>query len=94
MSVKFDIDSNYSDTVTKIVTRIRKIEREIPMKPRSTMDWRMDVIATHANGNPLDLAKLLSADDFNFEHDMFGICRHLDRSTGKLLNHFSPRCSA
>lgn len=56
-------------------------------------DIHMDVTATHANGNPLDLRRLLAADDFNFAHDILGIRRHLDRSTGGLLNCFSPRFS-
>jgi hypothetical protein len=54
---------------------------------------RMDLTACHCNGNPLRLLDLLNADDFNFSHDVFGIQRNLDRKTGKLLNHFSPRYS-
>lgn len=53
----------------------------------------MDVSATHANGNPLRLEDLLAADDFNFEHDMSGICNCLDRTTGKLTRNFRPRFS-
>ncbi len=53
----------------------------------------MDIDACHCNGNPLKLGSLLAADDFNFSHDVFGIRRHLDRTTGKLLNCFVPRCS-
>lgn len=63
-------------------------------RPREKMDWWMDIIAVHVNGNPLRLNDLLQADDFNFAHDVFGICRHLDRSTGQLTDHFSPRFSA
>jgi len=58
------------------------------------MDADMDVTACHANGNKLDLAGLLAADDFNFSHDVFGIYRHIDRDTGKLGNCFRPRYSA
>ena len=36
-------------------------------------------------------AGMLAADDFNFGHDVFGIYRHLDRTTGKLMNCFVPR---
>lgn len=53
----------------------------------------MDVIAVHANGCPLDLQKLLDADDFNFAHDVDGIYWHLDRTTGRLTDHFLPRCA-
>lgn len=61
---------------------------------RKIMDWQMDLTAAHANGCPLNLAKLEATDDFNFAHDAFGIARHLNRSTGEIENHFSPRCSA
>jgi hypothetical protein len=53
----------------------------------------MDLTAVHANGNPLRLAALLAADDFNFAHDVYGIQQHINRNTAKLENHFSPRFS-
>lgn len=58
------------------------------------MDIEMDITACHANGNPLNLQKLKGADGFNFGHDIMGIRRHINRDTGKLMNLFSPRCSA
>jgi len=58
------------------------------------MDAAMDITACHKNGNPLRLQALLDADDFNFSHDVFGIRRHLDRTTGTLQDFFSPRFSA
>ena len=60
------------------------------------MDADMDVTACHANGCKLKLKldELLSADDFNFAHDVFGIQRHIDRTSGKLQNCFLPRFSA
>lgn len=57
------------------------------------MDAVMDLTACHANGSPLRLADLLTADDGNFGHDVFGIRRHLDRETGTLGGFFSPRFS-
>jgi hypothetical protein len=75
--------------VRKIVKRARSLGWE-----RRTDDCVMDLIACHANGNPMDFAKLLAADDFNLMHDVAGIARHMDFQTGKLLGHFSPRCSA
>lgn len=53
----------------------------------------MDVTATHANGNRLRLNDLLGTDDFNFAHDLGGICSCLDRDTGKLTGNFRPRFS-
>lgn len=55
---------------------------------RTTM---MDIIATHANGCPLRLEELLTAERFDFSHDVFGIRRHIDRQTGKLQDCFLPR---
>jgi hypothetical protein len=53
----------------------------------------MDLLATHANGCPLDFEKLLAFNEFNFAHDVVGIQRHLDRDTGELLHCFVPRCA-
>ena len=51
----------------------------------------MDLTACHANGCPLRLSDLAAADDFNLLHDVGGISRHLDWSSGKLMNCFVPR---
>ena len=57
------------------------------------IDFSMDIEATHSNGCPLDLGKLLSAKDSDFFHDVYGIINCLDRNTGKLKDCFLPRCS-
>ena len=57
------------------------------------MDLNMDITATHLNGTPLDLEKLLAFDEFNFSHDIYGIMDHIDRTNGKLTRGFLPRCS-
>jgi hypothetical protein len=54
-------------------------------------DAVMSITACHANGCPLELKRLLKADDANFAHDAFGICRHIDTQTGKLDGTFLPR---
>lgn len=53
----------------------------------------MDLAATHKNGCPLDLEKLLAAPLVDFGHDLLGIRRHLDRATGRLEGLFAPRCA-
>lgn len=53
----------------------------------------MDLCAVIANGEALDLDKLLAFDNPDFAHDIFGIERHLNRKTGKLEDCFLPRCS-
>lgn len=52
----------------------------------------MDLSAAHATC-PLNLAKLASADDFNLAHDVFGIMRHMNRTTGQLMDCFVPRAA-
>lgn len=58
---------------------------------QSTVSTEMDLCATIAQGVPLRLQELLDADMFNFAHDIGGIYRHIDRSTGKLGGFFWPR---
>jgi hypothetical protein len=89
--VKFFIKSKKeSDLISKIAERVLNMGIFPGLKKTDLM---MDITACHCNGNPLDLEKLLAADDFNFLHDVGGIRRHLNRTTGKLLECFSPRCS-
>jgi|TARA_R100000544_G_scaffold34719_3_gene21649 hypothetical protein len=87
--ISFDISPYESDLIVQILdrcpARLIFVDR---------MSLHMDLCATHANGNPMDFARLLAADDFNFAHDIAGIQNHLNRNTGKLENFFSPRFSA
>lgn len=53
----------------------------------------MDISATH-EFQPLRLADLLAADEFNFAHDVLGIRENMDRKVGRLANCFLPRFSA
>jgi len=57
------------------------------------MDMLMDLDAANSNGQPLDFARLLDFPDFDFTHDICGIQRHIDRTTGKLGDCFIPRCA-
>lgn len=52
----------------------------------------LNVEATHKTCR-LDLHALLAADIIDFTHDILGINRHLNRSTGKLDSSFSPKFS-
>lgn len=65
---------------------------KIELKNQTEEDTHMDIIAVHMNGCRLDLQRLLEFDDFNFAHDIYGIRNCIDRSTGKLLSNFIPRC--
>lgn len=90
--INFETNRLDFDTINKIVDRAWGIGW-LRRSYRARMDMHMDVTAVHANGNPLRLEALLEADDFNFAHDMSGICNCLDRETGKLTRNFSPRFS-
>ena len=50
----------------------------------------LDVEHAHAQ-IPMDLDRLLLADEFNFSHDIRGIGRHMNRDTGRLEGCFLPR---
>jgi hypothetical protein len=95
MEVSFEISADDASLIGRIAERARKMDLQYNERSaRKLVDWRMDFTAVHANGNPLRLADLLAADDFNFIHDAFGIANRLDRDTGKLTGFFSPRFSA
>lgn len=90
--ISFDVSCSDAGIIKAISERA--VEVAFKYRPDSEFDFmscQMDITATHANGNPLRLLDLLEADDFNFGHDVFGIERHLDRNTGKLMHGFSPR---
>lgn len=87
--VNFNVTKDEADIIQAIAERAKTL-----------IDWdidaislMMDLTATHANGCPLDLQRLLDASPFNFIHDIGGVRRHLNRKTGQLKNCFSPRFS-
>lgn len=86
--VSFDATKEDLDLITKIVYRALG---EGTRDTNRIKNAHMDLVACHCNGNPLDLKALLEADDFNFWHDVGGITENLNRTTGKLENHFLPR---
>lgn len=93
MTISFKVTPADADLIGECVTRARALYvahgHEV-----DKLSLTMDITAAHANGYPLRLADLLAADDFNFLHDVGGIMQHMDRETGLLLDHFSPRFSA
>lgn len=91
MEVSFSISSADRVLVNKIVDRAVRMKLAGPKHWYSKLTARMDLTATHANGCKLDLDRLLNADDFNFIHDIAGIAKHIDRSTGRLDGIFLPR---
>lgn len=91
MSINWEHSKEDTEKIFKIVTR--SVELRLSCAD-DTLELAMSITAAHCNGCRLDLDKLLSADDFNFTHDVCGIYRHVSRETGELENHFRPRCAA
>jgi len=98
--IRFDTSKFEAELILKIAKRAKELgivsnpkSGKKDVRAYSLMDCDMDITACHLNGNPLDLNKLIAADDFNFSHDVCGIANCLDRETGKLTKCFVPRCS-
>ena len=90
--VKWDISDEDLKLVVEIVARACK-DATARGDKLDSLDLQMDLVATHANGCPMDFARLVKADDFNFWHDISGIRAHLDRDSGNLTRCFLPRFS-
>lgn len=87
--ISFNTTKEEDNTISLIVKRAVKLD----FIEVDTLSLQMDLSATHCNGTPLDLEKLLAIDDFNFAHDIYGIMDHIDRTNGQLTRGFLPRCS-
>lgn len=75
----------------------RVVDRAYPYMARtglSKMDVLVSLVACDKNGCKLDLDAMLAADVANLLHDVGGIVRYLDQSTGKLTDCFVPRFAA
>lgn len=83
----------YNSATAKLIRKVVKRAKAggLVSGADETLDLTMDLSATHANGCPIDWARLLEADDFNFAHDVRGIQSHIDRNTGQLTRSFLPR---
>jgi hypothetical protein len=90
--ISFSASKQDYATIKEIATRAALMAREHGVD-YDFLSAQMDITATHCSGNPLRLSELLAADRLNFSHDVFGIRRHLDRSTGELTDCFVPRFS-
>ncbi|MBF0096268.1 MAG: hypothetical protein HQM04_06620 [Magnetococcales bacterium] len=86
--INFIVSEEDAVLIDKIVERTQQMWPE----EIDAQSCAMDLTATHANGCPLQLQRLLDADDFIFAHDVSGIMHHLHRSSGKLVNNFEPHC--
>lgn len=94
MAIRFDCSKEELDLIHQIVALSEDACRDYGIPFGNRLNAVMDVTACHMNGCPLDLQKLLNFPDPDLLHDMMGICKHLDRTTGQLQNHFLPRSAA
>ena len=79
--------------VVKIADRADREARRLELPAPDRQALVMDLTAAHANGCPMDFAKLLDAPAADFAHDVYGIARHINRTTGTLEDCFLPRCA-
>lgn len=85
----FEVGIEEDDIIDEIVTRALSLCRKHGVT-YDRMTAFMDMTACH-NSTPLRLRDMLKADDLNFAHDVFGIRRHMNRTTGELGDCFLPR---
>lgn len=84
----FDTSIEDGNLIQQIADRFKLAH---PDDSRPALFLQMDITACHCNGTPLKLAELLAAEEFDFNHDVIGICNHIDRRTGKLKDCSLPR---
>lgn len=93
MPISFRVSAVDANTIRQIVDRaVSWLDASSSSESCTRMELSIDITACHANGTPLRLADLLTADDTNFAHDVFGIHRYINRETGQLEDCcFRPR---
>lgn len=91
-SIKWKASKDDSKLIGEIAKRANKMAEKYEAD-YAVITANIDLAACHLNGMPLNLDKLLKADDFNFCHDVFGIRKHINRTTGQLEDCFVPRCA-
>jgi hypothetical protein len=79
------------DTIKAIAQRAVALAYSVGIEDLEERAVIMDITAAYAGGCKLRLQDLLTADDLDFSHDVFGINKYLDRSTFKLTQCFTPR---
>lgn len=93
--VRFNLTDDDMVLIGLIVTRFMDFLRTRGINPNDNhaRNVHMDLGATHSNGCPLDLSALMAMEITPFVEDIMGIGKNLDRTTGKLLNNYRPRCA-
>lgn len=76
--------------LAQICERFEDRMEQMNLDVRPRIDRMMDLEIVHKTVG-LDLDGLLAARDVDFMHDIAGITRYLDRTTGQLTECFLPR---
>lgn len=94
-NIKFDVSQEDVIAIGMAVTRFLDFLKGRGIQPTEAhaKNLHMDLGATHRNGCPLDFDALNKMELTPFVEDLIGISRNLDRTTGKLLNFYRPRCA-
>lgn len=90
--MKFNRTTEEAALIDRIVDRAARMKLLAPIRTAAE-NLAISITAVHCNGCPIDLERLLAADDHNFMHDVCGIDANVSRKNGQLLNHFLPRCA-
>lgn len=93
MTVSFKTDPQSNELSRKIAEHAVALKTQLgePVRPGEKDQIWMSILACHVNDTPLPLAEMLKMDDESFLHDVFGIHRHISKTTGKLEKGFMPR---
>lgn len=90
--IKFTVSEDDAYLIMLIMERVQSVDGWT-YGGLDLMDLEMTICATHLNGCPLNLQKLLDAKPFDFSHDILGMLRHINKNDGTLNNFFVPRCA-
>lgn len=82
-------DKRRFELISKVLDKAQ--ERSITYDDRMSMFMDLDVASQECD---LDLERLLTFDDLNFGHDIYGIRANINRTTKTIDNCFLPRCSS
>lgn len=87
--IKWNVSTADMGLIQKIARRAFELKYS-----KDETNIAMSITACHANGCPLLLDDLLKASDFHFAHDVLGIMRYINTSTGKIRGLWAPRFEA
>jgi len=85
----FEREATAYSMVLKAVQRVLCISEGRGFNPGNPQEIAKALYTYNAH-HRLDFDALMAAGDQFFIHDVFGICRHLNRETGNLENCFTP----